>query len=112
MTDPRAPKPQPVDQAYDSSDPKQAKDRENLISLRETRLRNIERGILATDVGREWFWGILTSINCFEPRIAMSGSDYENGYNNGHREAGLRLMRGFMRSSPSDFAKMISEQDR
>ena len=81
-------------------------------SLRDQRLREVESAILSTPDGREWLWRLMSGLHTFEHRIAMSGSDYENGFFAGEREAGVGLLRRFARTSPADFAKMIVEHDR
>jgi hypothetical protein len=103
---------QPEPGSYDYPDPDEDRRRRAETSLREQRLREVEASILSTPTGREWLWGVLSSLSVFEPRIAMSTSAYENGFWAGQREAGLRLMRAFVRHDPADFARLIQENDK
>lgn len=99
--------------AYDS--PEQAKesvDKETTEALRQRRLREVEGAILQTPMGREWLWGILSSLHVHDVRIAMSGGQFEQGIWSGERDAGLRLLRRFARVNPANFALMYSENDR
>ena len=107
---PAAAEPEPG--SYDYTDPTQDQRRRAEASLREDRLREVEAAILSTPQGREWLWGLLASLHVFEQRIAMTGSDYENGLWAGEREGGIRLLRRFTRVSPENFARMFIEQDR
>src|ERR1017187_1345926 len=91
--------------SYDHIDPDQDRQRRAESSLREERLREVERSILSTPTGREWLWGVLNGLHVFEQRIAMSGSDYENGFNAGEREGGFRILQRFLRGSPADFSR-------
>jgi hypothetical protein len=97
--------------SYD--DPNQDTERKRAAeaSLRESRLSNTESAILGTQGGREWVWGLLNSFHVFEMRVALSGAPYEQGFMNGEREAGLRLMRKFSHVSPENFGRMFVEQD-
>jgi hypothetical protein len=52
---------------------------------------------------------VLTSLHVFEQRIALSGSAYENGFQAGEREAGLRLLQRFLAGDPAQFATMFAE---
>lgn len=105
----------PADEAPDSysyTDPNQARQKEAAASLREDRLREIESAILSTPKGREWLWAVLNDLHVFEQRIAMTASEYENGFWAGERESGIRMLRRFAKVSPTDFGRMFVEQDR
>ena len=80
-------------------------------SLRRDRIAATQGAVLATQGGREWLWALLTSYHTFELQVAMSGSDFENGFWLGQREAGLRLFRALAQVSPSNFALMLKEHD-
>ena len=95
--------------SYDHIDPDAERQRKAEASLREEQLREVEASILSTLTGRAWLWGVLNSLNALEAKIAVTGSAYENGYWNGHRDAGLRLLQAFVRHSPADFARMFAE---
>lgn len=47
-----------------------------------------------------------------ERQIVLSGSDYENGFNNGEREVGLRLQRLLCRADPEKFGLLVRENDK
>lgn len=102
---------QPEPDDYDATDPTRDRQRAAEASLREDRLREIEAAILSTPSGREWLWGVLASLHAFEARIAMTQSEFENGFWAGEREAGIRLLRRFARVSPESFARMFVEND-
>lgn len=111
MTDSRAPRLLPTDNARDLSDPKQVKDAENIASLRDTRLRLIEQSVMATQAGREWVWSVLTDLDTFSPKVITGEAAFANGYASGQRDAGLSLMRRLAKSAPVDFGRMLTEQD-
>ena len=96
---------------YDRPEPEAERKRNAETSIRRSRAKEVQAALLSTPQGREWLWGILNSLNTFEPRISMTGSDFENGWNGGEREAGLRMLRAFVRSSPAEFAQMFVEND-
>ena len=96
---------------YDYVDPDKDRQRGAEESLRRERLREVESAILSTPAGREWLWGILSGLHVFEQRIAMSTSEYENGFWAGEREGGLRLLRRFTKVSPEHFSRMFVEND-
>lgn len=100
--------PEPLD--YDN--PEQEHRRQAEASLREERLREVESAILSTPGGREWLWGLLAGLHVHELRIAVTGSEYENGIWMGEYAAGNRIMRRFASVEPANFAKMFREQDR
>ena len=111
MAEPTLPSaPEPGD--YDHADPEGERKRKAEASLREDRLRQVEEALLGTPGGREWLWGFLQRLHVFEQRVAMSGSDYENGFFAGEREAGLQAMRRFAKVNPEDFGRMVRENDR
>ena len=97
--------------SYDDPNSDQERKRAAEASLRADRLKDTQRAILGTPKGREWLWALLSSMHTFEQRVAMSGSDYENGFWTGERESGIRLLRALTHDSPEDFAKMFKEQD-
>jgi hypothetical protein len=113
MDDALPPAMAPEPGSYDHVDPDAERQRKAEASLREQRLREVEASILSTPTGREWLWGVLNTFGALEAKIAVTGSEYENGYWNGHRDAGLRLLQTFIRHSPADFSRMFAEnQDR
>lgn len=97
---------------YDYQDPDAERQKAAAASLREQRLRNVEAALLSTTDGREWLFGILAGLHVFEPRMAMSASEYENGFWAGEREGGLRLQRRLAKSDPEKFGLMYRENDR
>ncbi len=97
--------------AYDYSDPEQDIRRKAEVALRDERLREVESAILSTPPGREWLWGLLAGLHVHELRIAVTGSEYENGIWMGEYAAGNRIMRRFASVSPAHFAMMFREQD-
>ncbi len=99
----------PDPDSYDHVDPERDRRRQAEAAMRERRLRDVEASILSTPTGREWLWGVLSSLHVFEQRIAMTGSAYENGFNAGEREAGLRLLQRFLAGDPAMFATMFAE---
>jgi hypothetical protein len=112
MDDPLLPGQSPEPGDYDHPDPDGERQRRAEASLREERLREVERSILSTPTGREWLWGVLNGMHVFEQRMAMTASAYENGFFAGERESGLRLLQRFLRGSPADFSRMFSEHDK
>lgn len=102
----------PDPDSYDHIDPERDRRQRAEAAMRERRLRDVEASILSTPTGREWLWGVLSSLSALEPKISMSGTAYENGYWNGQRDAGLRLLQAFIGHSPADFAKMFQENAR
>lgn len=98
-------------EAYDYSDPEQDMRRKAEASLREERLREVESAILSTPAGREWLWGLLAGLHVHELRIAVTGSEYENGIWMGEYAAGNRILRRFAAVSPSHFSLMFREND-
>lgn len=112
MAEPLLPAAEPGPGDYDYVEPDSDRQRAAEASLREDRLREVEAALLSTPQGREWLWGLMASLHVFEPRMAMTASEYENGFWAGEREAGIRLLRRFTRVSPEHFARMFIEQDR
>lgn len=112
MADPLMPhRSAPDDGTYDYTDPEQDAQRQNEASLRADRLREVEAAILSTPQGREWLWGVLAGLHVHELRIAVTGSDYENGIWMGEYSAGNRIMRRFASVAPHNFALMFQEHD-
>jgi hypothetical protein len=110
MAEPMLPTdPMPGD--YDSPDQEGERKRKAEASLREDRLRAVEAALIGTREGREWLWAFLTRLHVWEMRIAMSQSEYENGFMAGEREAGLGAMRRFAKVSPTNFGLMVAEND-
>lgn len=99
-------------EAYDYSDPDHDRRRQAEASLREDRLREVESAILSTPGGREWLWGLLASLHVHEVRVAVTGSEYENGMWMGEYAAGNRILRRFASVNPQHFAMMFREQDK
>jgi hypothetical protein len=64
---------------------------------------------MSSPQGREWLWGLLSSLHVQELRIAVSGSSYENGIWVGEYAAGNRLQQRFASVSPENFARMYQE---
>ena len=100
--------PDPSD--YDNPEQEQRLQAER--SLREERLREVESAILSTPGGREWLWGLLASLHVHEVRVAVTGSEYENGMWMGEYAAGNRILRRFASVNPQHFAMMFREQDK
>ena len=82
-----------------------------MASLRADRLAQVEAALIGTAGGREWLWGLLNSLHCFEDRISLSADMYEQGRLNGERDVAQRIMRRFAKVSPQHFAQMFVEQD-
>lgn len=80
------------------------------IKQREARLRSVEAAILGTPDGREWLWSILAATNVMSDRVVLE-NEYQNGFQSGEREIGMRLIRRLARSSPENFARMLIERD-
>lgn len=97
--------------SYDYTDPDQERRRQAEASMREERLREVESAILSTPAGREWLWGLLAGLHVHELRIAVTGSEYENGIWMGEYAAGNRILRRFAAVSPQHFALMFREND-
>lgn len=101
----------PEAEPFDYTDSQQDTQRQAESSLRAERLREVESAILSTPSGREWLWGLLAGLHVHELRIAVTGSDFENGVWMGEYAAGNRIMRRFASVSPENFARMFIEQD-
>ena len=99
-------------EASDYDNPDLDKRRRADASLREDRLREVESAILSTPGGREWLWGLLAGLHVHELRIAVTGSEYENGIWMGEYAAGNRVLRRFASVSPANFSKMFTENDK
>lgn len=113
MADPLMPRRAAPEQGtYDYTDPEQDVRRQAESGLRTDRLREVEAAIMSTPDGREWLWGVLAGLHVHEVRIAVTGSDYENGIWMGEYSAGNRIMRRFASVSPHNFALMFQENDR
>ncbi|HVB17288.1 MAG TPA: hypothetical protein VNF04_12185 [Stellaceae bacterium] len=94
---------------YDASDPEQVKRAEDEARLRTRYRRDTEHQILSTPQGREWVWQFLVDCHCWEKRMAVSGSQYEQGFFDGEREVGFGLLRRLAQSAPETFALMLRE---
>lgn len=99
-------------ETYDYSDPDQDRRRQAEASMREERLREVESAILSTPSGREWLWGLLAGLHVHEVRVAVTGSEFENGMWLGEYAAGNRILRRFASVDPACFAAMFRENDR
>ena len=98
--------------AYDSPEQvKESAEKENADALRQRRLRTVEAAILETPMGREWLWGILSSLHVHDVRIAVSGSQFEQGIWAGESMNGQRILRRFASVNPHNFALMFAEND-
>lgn len=97
--------------AYDYSDPDQEKRRHTEVALREERLREVESAILSNHAGREWLWGLLAGLHVHEVRVAVTGSEFENGMWMGEYAAGNRILRRFASVDPAHFSLMFREND-
>ncbi len=97
------------DAPYDASNPEAVKKKEGEARLRQEQMRTVESDLLKSRQGREWVWQILQDCKVFEKRIAMSGSENENGFFEGQREVGLQLLRRLATSCPKQFALMMAE---
>lgn len=96
---------------YDYTDPEQDARRKAETGLRTDRLREVEAALMSTPAGREWLWGLLAGLHVHEVRIAVTGSDYENGIWMGEYSAGNRIMRRMASVAPHNFALMFQEND-
>lgn len=65
------------------------------------------QNIMRTEGGRDFIWGQLQSCSVFES--IFSADPVESGYNNGNRDAGLRLEREIKETAPEYYLKMIQE---
>jgi hypothetical protein len=98
--------------AYDSPEQvRESAEKETTEVLRQRRLRQVEAAILETPQGREWLWGVLSSLHVHDVRIAVSGSPFEQGIWIGEQMAGQRLLRRFAGVNPHNFALMFAEFD-
>ena len=98
--------------AYDSPEQvRESADKENAEVLRQRRLREVEAAIIQTPQGREWLWQVLADLNVHDVRIAVSGSQFEQGVWAGQSLAGQRLLRRFAAAHPFHFATMFAECD-
>lgn len=107
MVDP----PRPASEAYDAADPEAVRRAEAAAQLREEQRRQVALAILATAQGREWLWQVMKDARFLETRIAVTASQYEQGFFDGQREVGLGLMRVLARANPEDFARLLREND-
>ena len=101
-----------ADEALNLSDPKSVRKAKAKASLRADERRQVTVELLSTKQGREWLWAILSDCYTMNARIVLSGSDYENGFNNGEREVGLRLQRLLCRADPEKFGLLVRENDK
>lgn len=63
---------------------------------------------MATTLGREWVYAVLTDCGIWRDRLILPDA-FQNGFEDGQREVGLRLMRRLARSVPAEFAQMLTE---
>lgn len=111
MAEPMLPSaPLPGDYDHDGTSEEQRKAAAE-ASLREDMIRDVEVAIIGTPGGRAWLWMVLNRLKVFEQEISVSGSDYENGFHAGWREAGIQTMRRFAKVSPTNFGLMFVEHD-
>lgn len=96
---------------FDAGDPKAVEKQKKAALLREQQRKVVMAGLLASPEGRDWLWQLLIATHAFDERVALSNGQYEQGFYNGQREIGLNLLRALAKSSPQNFAIMISEQD-
>jgi hypothetical protein len=96
----------------DYTDPKAADQKKAELDLRDKRLRATEAAILSTPEGREWLWGLMASLHVHEVRVAVTGSEFENGMWMGEYAAGNRILRRFASVDPQNFSLMFFENDR
>lgn len=97
-----------IQEAYDYTDTNREAEETVARRHREDQRRTVEIALLSTPQGRDWIWQFLIDCRTFEAMI-HSSADYAQGFENGKREIGLSLMRRLARSSPDNFATMLTE---
>jgi len=65
------------------------------------------QNIMRTEGGRDFIWSQLQSCGTFES--IFSADPVQSGYNNGNRDAGLRLEREIKEAAPEHYLKMVQE---
>ena len=65
------------------------------------------QNIMRTEGGRDFIWKHLTSCGTYESTFNMNAT--QSNYNDGLRDAGLRLEREIKEAAPDDYFKMIKE---
>ena len=85
----------------------QVKEAEKKVSNLDMEMANDLRLILSTAGGRRYIWRHLGKLGLFDGGYAPS--PHEMAFDNGRREAGLRIMGDIMRWAPELWLKMQLE---
>lgn len=99
------------EEAYDASDEKQIKERENKAAVRERQSRQVVADLLANTAGRTWMWTVLSDCNAFSQSFVPGEAD-STAFNEGKRSVGNRLIAEVMRVDPSLYLKMLEENGK
>lgn len=96
----------------DAGDPEQVEQARAKALHRERAHRAVCAQVLAHQDGRDWLWGLMGDFLTLDKRVLLGDTGYGQGFADGQREGGLRILRLCARSSPTDFATMLKEHDR
>jgi len=97
--------PQPLVQ--NASDPRQVRAAGKKVNLREKELMEQLRNVLGSRPGRKWYWTKMDEFRVFLP--TFDPNPYQAAYNEGWRNAGLKLLRELQLVDPALEVQMRKE---
>lgn len=96
---------------FDANDPKQVNERNSRAGHRTRRLRGVLQSLLSTQDGREWLWSFMDDFMTTRKTVVEGAAPYAQGFRDGEREVGLRVLRMCREASPENFTAMLVEND-
>ena len=96
---------------YDSSDPKQVRDRRAVAGRRDARIKASYKALLAHQHGRELLWDLLTKCGIYQTsfRPGIAEQALSMAFLEGQRNIGLMLQADLVRADAVMYNKMREE---
>lgn len=91
----------------DLGDPRQVADDAKRVKLRQQRMLNAMKMIMASPDGRVWMWDFLSRCGLF--RVSFTGNGNRDAFDNGMKNAGMPVFLDIQKHCMDDYLKMIKE---
>jgi len=93
--------------SYDAGNAEHVKARKKEDRLRRLQIDEGFRRVMGDQAGRHWVWDFLEFCSIFQ--TSFSPSNAQTAFNEGQRNAGLRVMADIHRLCPEQYLRMVTE---
>lgn len=97
---------------FDASDKQQVDEKKRRAGRDARRARDVLAGLVSLQDGRRWLWDLMKDLMTLDKQVMVGDTGYAQGFHDGQREVGLRMMRMVAKADPANFVLMLTENDR